>query len=114
MKGQHEAEYAWFAISDSLPGISVSAERAASLIVDACRHGDAELTFTIPARVAVPFHYAAPGLVGELMMQATRLLPGPGGPAGDRHRKGRQSESKWAPSAATTLSDRAAVANNEV
>ena len=29
VKGQHEAEYAWFAISDSLPGLSMSAERAA-------------------------------------------------------------------------------------
>src|SRR5215208_741569 len=29
MKGRHEAEYAWFAISDSLPGLTASAERAA-------------------------------------------------------------------------------------
>jgi NAD(P)-dependent dehydrogenase (short-subunit alcohol dehydrogenase family) len=113
IKGQHEAEYAWFAISDSLPGISVSAERAAALILDACRHGDAELTFTIPARLAVPFNYFAQGLMGELMMQATRLLPRPAGPEGDRHRKGRESQSKWAPSPATVLTDRAAVANNE-
>ena len=29
VKGKHEAEYAWFAISDSLPGLTVSAESAA-------------------------------------------------------------------------------------
>jgi short-subunit dehydrogenase len=114
MKGNHEAEYAWFAISDSLPGLSISAERAAGLILDACRHGDPELTYTIPARLAVPLTYLAPGLMGEAMMLAARLLPGPAGPEGDRHRKGRQSESKWAPSAVTALTDRAAVANNEV
>src|SRR6185436_20934698 len=33
LKGRHEAEYAWFAISDSLPGIRVSAETAARQII---------------------------------------------------------------------------------
>jgi NAD(P)-dependent dehydrogenase (short-subunit alcohol dehydrogenase family) len=113
-KGQHEAEYAWFAISDSIPGLSISAERAARKILEACRYGDPELTITLPAKAAVLANYVAPGTVGRLLMLANRLLPGPTGVAGDRHRKGRQSESKWAPSVATTLTDRAAVVNNEV
>ena len=33
VKGQHEAEYAWFAIADSAPGLSISAERAARQIM---------------------------------------------------------------------------------
>jgi hypothetical protein len=45
---------------------------------------------------------------------ATRLLPGPGGAPGDRPKRGRDSESKWAPSVATTLTDRAAILNNEM
>ena len=114
VKGQHEAEYAWFAISDSLPGLSISAERAAHQIIEACRHGDPELTITLPARIAVLANYVAPGAVGRAMMLANRILPGPVGPEGDRRKKGRQSESKWAPSAATTLTDRAAVINNEI
>ena len=49
-KGQHEAEYAWFAIADSLPGLSISAERAADQILEACRYGDPELTISLPAQ----------------------------------------------------------------
>ncbi|MBA3232062.1 MAG: SDR family NAD(P)-dependent oxidoreductase [Acidobacteria bacterium] len=113
MKGQHEAEYAWFAISSSLPGLSISADAAARQIVEACRHGDPELTITLQARLAVMLTHVAPGVVGRMMMIANRFLPGPAGVAGDRHRKGRESESKWAPSAATILTNRAAAANNE-
>src|SRR5215218_8907728 len=36
-KGQHRAEYAWFAVSDSLPLSSIGVERAAAQIIDACR-----------------------------------------------------------------------------
>jgi NAD(P)-dependent dehydrogenase (short-subunit alcohol dehydrogenase family) len=113
MKGQHEHEYAWFAISSSLPGLSISAERAARQILDACRHGDPDLIITSQARVAIAATHLAPGLTARMMMVANRMLPGPGGLAGDRHRKGRHSASRWAPSAATVLMDRAAEANNE-
>ena len=34
-KGQHKLEYAWFALSDSLPGVSMSADRCADQIIDA-------------------------------------------------------------------------------
>jgi NAD(P)-dependent dehydrogenase (short-subunit alcohol dehydrogenase family) len=113
IKGQHAAEYAWFAISDSLPGMSISAERAASQILSACAYGDPELTITAPARAAAVLNELAPAAVATLMSFATRLLPGPAGPEGNRARRGRESESKWAPSVATTLSDRAALLNNE-
>jgi NAD(P)-dependent dehydrogenase (short-subunit alcohol dehydrogenase family) len=114
VKGQHEAEYAWFAISDSLPGLSMSAERAAQKIIEACRHGDPELTLTLPAKLAVLANYMAPGAVGRLLMMANRLLPAAAGARGDRPKKGWQSESKWAPSVATALTDKAAMANNEI
>src|SRR5206468_5796209 len=52
-KGQHRAEYAWFTLADSLPGSSISAERAAAQIIVACRRGDAELILFIPAQAAV-------------------------------------------------------------
>lgn len=114
IKGQHEKEYAWFVVSDSLPGLSIAAERAADQIIDACRHGDAELTITLPARTAVIANALSPRLFARVMEVAARLLPGPAGPEGDIARRGLESESKWAPSAATVLTDRAAVANNEV
>jgi NAD(P)-dependent dehydrogenase (short-subunit alcohol dehydrogenase family) len=113
VKGQHEAEYAWFAIADSLPGLSIAAERAADQILSACAHGDPELTITLPARSAIMLGDLAPACMARLMMIVSRLLPGYAGPEGDRSKHGRESESKWAPSWATTLSDRAAVLNNE-
>jgi NAD(P)-dependent dehydrogenase (short-subunit alcohol dehydrogenase family) len=113
VKGQHQAEYAWFAIADALPGFSIAAERAADQILAACAHGDPELTITLQARGAIMLNDLAPELMARLMMMVSRLLPGSGGPEGDRSKRGRESESKWAPSWATTLSDRAAVLNNE-
>jgi NAD(P)-dependent dehydrogenase (short-subunit alcohol dehydrogenase family) len=114
MKGRHEAEYAWFAIADSMPGLSTSAESAARKIIDACRYGDPELTITLPARMAMMANHLAPAVVARAMMAVNRILPSPNGSDGDRRRRGRESTSKWAPSAATVLTDRAAVVNNEV
>jgi NAD(P)-dependent dehydrogenase (short-subunit alcohol dehydrogenase family) len=114
VKGQHQAEYAWFAISDSLPGLSVAAENAARQILDACRFGDPELTISLPAKAAIVANHLAPGAVARAMMVANRFLPGPNGADGDRGRRGREATSKWAPSAATVLTDKAAVVNNEV
>jgi len=114
VKGQHEAEYAWFAIADSLPGFSMSAGRAAQQILSACAHGDAELTIGLQARAAVILNAVAPSRLAQMTALAKRILPGPGGPTGDRPKRGRESESRWAPSVATTLTDRAAILNNEM
>ena len=113
IKGQHQKEYAWFAVADSLPGLSIGAERAATQIIEACRYGDPELTISIPARAAVLMNAISPALVARLSELVVRLLPGPTGAEGDVSRRGRESESRWAPSVVTTLSNRAAVLNNE-
>ena len=114
IKGQHKAEFTLFAISDSLPGLTVSAERAAREILDACRHGDPELTIGAPARAAALANALAPSAVAALSAVVTRLLPGPGGAEGDMGRDGRNAQTAWAPSLLTALSDRAAAVNNEV
>ena len=114
VKGKHEAEYAWFAISDSLPGLSVSAESAAQQIVEACRYGDPELTITLPAKLAMVANHFMPGVIAHTMMLANRVLPGVSAAGGDTKKRGAESASKWAPSAATVLTDKAAVVNNEV
>jgi hypothetical protein len=114
VKGQHAAEFTLFAISSALPGLTMSAERAAHQIIEACRYGDPELTIGPQAKIAAMANTLAPAVVARAMMLTTRLLPGPAGPAGDRVRQGWQSRSRWAPSAITTLSDRAAAVNNEV
>jgi len=113
-KGQQDQEFTWFAIADSIPGMSIGAERAARQILDACRHGDPELTISLPAKAAVIASAVSPAIVAGIMAAAVRFLPGPTGPDGDRQKRGKDTHSRWAPSLVTTLSDRAAVANNEV
>jgi short-subunit dehydrogenase len=112
-KGQHRDEYAWFSISDALPVTSIQAERAARQIVAACRRGQAEFVITTQAVLAVKFRALFPEAAADMLALANRLLPGPGG-IGRRRAKGRESESSLAPSLLTTLSDRAAVRNNEI
>jgi NAD(P)-dependent dehydrogenase (short-subunit alcohol dehydrogenase family) len=114
VKGNHEAEYAWFAILDSLPALSTSAETAARQIVDACRYGDPELTITLPARIAMIANAFMPAVVAQTTMLANRMLPGVNEISGNQRRRGAEIASKWAPSAATVLTDKAAVVNNEV
>lgn len=113
VKGAHQEEFTWFAISDSLPLVSISADRAAAKIVDACRYGDAALTITPQAKLAAALHGVAPGLVTRMMTLANWLLPAPAGPEGDQVREGRQSETKWTRSPLLALTRRAARVNNE-
>lgn len=112
MKGRHEEEYAWFAISDSTPGLSMSAERAARQILEACRFGDPELVLTLPAQVAVMANNAMPSVVAAISALANRMLPKPTDASGDMHRRG-QDVADRTPAFATALTDRAAAMNNE-
>ena len=111
-KGKRPQEYAWFAIADSLPLSSIDARRAARQIVEACRRGDAELVITMQAKLAILARTIAPEIFADVMAAMNGLLPGPA-PDGDEARPGRESESKWVPSALTALTQSAAKANNE-
>jgi NAD(P)-dependent dehydrogenase (short-subunit alcohol dehydrogenase family) len=112
-KGDHRREFAWFHLADSIPGLSIDAGRAARQIIDACRHGDAELTITLPARMAVLLNAASPGTMARMMSLTNRLLPS-ASPEGDAARPGWQSVSRFVPSRLTTLTDRASTENNEL
>lgn len=112
-KGRRPQEYAWFAISDSLPLASIDARRAARQIIDACRRGDAELVITVQAKLAVLARTLAPELFSDVMTLLNNLLPGSAGD-GDVARRGRDSESYWAPSKLTAPTYSAAKANNEL
>jgi NAD(P)-dependent dehydrogenase (short-subunit alcohol dehydrogenase family) len=112
-KGQHQLEYAWFKISDSLPFVSIDADRAARQILDAARRGDVEITLTTPARLAVRLDALFPEATGGLLAAAARMLPGPGG-IGRSAAKGSESESAATASILTRMTDRAAERNNEV
>lgn len=113
-KGQNEKEYAWFAISDSLPLLTLSAEHAARQILAACQRGDPEAVLSLPAQAAATLFNLFPTLTAEMLALVNRyLLPGPGG-IGAEHRLGRDSGSPLAPSLLTATTDAAARRNNEV
>jgi hypothetical protein len=113
-KGNHPQEYAWFAISDSLPLATIDADRAARQIIAACRRGDAELIITVQAKLAILMRTAAPELFASAMSFINSLLPPPTGRDGDRPQLGRESESAWAPSTLTEPTYKAAEKNNEL
>ena len=109
-KGDRPAEYAWFTISDSLPGLSMNASRAARRIIRALEHGEPHVVLGLPAKLAAFAVGVAPGLVTRALTLASVLLPRGSDPVA---RKGFESESKWAPSVLTTLTEQAANRNNE-
>jgi NAD(P)-dependent dehydrogenase (short-subunit alcohol dehydrogenase family) len=112
-KGKHRYEYAWFSIADALPLVSVSAENAARQIVRACKRGQSEVVISVPAKIAVLFDAMFPEVMAQMMAITNQVLPEPGG-VGTTTKKGRQSTSEWSPSWLTTLSEEAALRNNEV
>jgi short-subunit dehydrogenase len=66
-KGDQAAESEWFSLGASLPGISMSAERAARHIVNAVKRGDAEKVLTMAAAVLATAHAFAPGAIQDLL-----------------------------------------------
>jgi short-subunit dehydrogenase len=114
-KGRHRDEFAWFVISDSIPGMAIHASRAAAQVIDACRHGDAELVITLPAKLAVMLNGILPEAVATIMALANSvILPRPTGDSGDHRRSGWQSQSDAAPAKLTMLTQRAAAENNQL
>jgi hypothetical protein len=112
-KGRHADEYAWFALANGTPGLSMHVQSAARAILHACAVGDAELVLGLPAKAAVAAQAVCPNLTAEVMAGVNRVvLPEPGGigPAIARGRDSRGKTSKLV----TTLSDLAAVRNNEL
>lgn len=112
-KGNHRDEYTWFAISDSLPPASISANADARRIIRACRYGEAEIMVSIPARLVATIHGIFPGITSELNAWIHGMLPEPGG-IGAHRAFGRESETELTQSKLTALTQQAAMANNEV
>jgi NAD(P)-dependent dehydrogenase (short-subunit alcohol dehydrogenase family) len=113
-KGRHRAEYAWFSISDALPGLSMDADRAARQIIDSIRRGEAERVLSAPAKIAAVVRALAPNATAELVARINRLLPPPDQTADEEGRKGEASTSAFSPSLLTVLGERAAARNNQL
>jgi NAD(P)-dependent dehydrogenase (short-subunit alcohol dehydrogenase family) len=87
--GSRSAEYRWFTLGDSLPLLSMDAERAAREIVSGVLRGRAEMVLTVVAKLGVLVHGVAPGLFMKVAALADRLLPmgEDGGPPTPGHRE---------------------------
>lgn len=113
-KGRHREEYAWFAIGGALPVLSIDADRAARQILRACKRGRSRLFITPQAAALSLANELAPGLVTRALSLVNRFLPGPAPSRGAEEHLGWESESRWAPSWITRLSELASEANNEL
>jgi short-subunit dehydrogenase len=112
-KGQHEKEYAWFAAGDAIPGLASSPDRLARQVVNAARHGDAELHYPLLTALQVKAYALAPGLFSEIFGLANQyLLPAPGG-LGTGSAKGHQSD-RLEPGFTRALNQSAAARNNQL
>ncbi|WP_161890801.1 SDR family NAD(P)-dependent oxidoreductase [Pontibacter russatus] len=112
VKGQHKKEYALFKLMDSSPLTSMSAEATARKILNALRHGDAEVTTTLPAKFGALLHGISPEVVTDIFGFVNRLLPGEGG-IGKNRAKGFESETALSESVLTERTQQAAKRNNE-
>ncbi|MEX0661904.1 MAG: SDR family oxidoreductase [Balneolaceae bacterium] len=114
VKGQHKKEYAWFKILDSLPGISMNVDKAASRIVEALKRGDQTLILSFPAKIAAFLQVLAPDFTISMFKLDNYFLPSePRVADGSQIRKGYESESELSRSILTEKTDEAAVENLE-
>jgi NAD(P)-dependent dehydrogenase (short-subunit alcohol dehydrogenase family) len=113
VKGDHPSEYAWFAVSSALPGLTMSSEESARRIVEAARTGDARLVLGPWGKAAVAIDALAPELYAFGMELAVRGLPAPVGPAGDTTREGRDVPLPPFAAKLTRPADVAAARHNE-
>jgi NAD(P)-dependent dehydrogenase (short-subunit alcohol dehydrogenase family) len=74
-KGDDEREATWFSLSASIPGVSISARRAAKQVIAATRRGTAEKILSLPANLLVLFHGVLPGATADLLGLLSRGLP---------------------------------------
>ena len=107
---KHREEYTLFTLIDTLPGSSISVQRAAQQVVHATRRGDTELIISVPAQILARLQGAFPGLITDAMTLATRFLPK--GQGTERY-TGEESETSLSQSPLTTLGQKASQEYNE-
>jgi len=115
VKGKQQQEYELFKLSDSLPGLTIGAERAARQVLDACVRGDAEVVLSLPGKMLASIYGVLPGLVQRVFGQVARALPDAEG-ASTWNTKGKDQEKELGPipRLVTRLTDAASLRNNEV
>lgn len=86
-KGAERGEAGWFSASSSLPGISMSARRAARQIVRAIEEQRSERILSTPANLLALFHGMFPELSVAVLGLVNQLLPS----GSEREESGRES-----------------------
>lgn len=81
--GDQAAGFAWFGPSASLPILSMSADRAARMMVNGVLRGKPVLTLSWLTHLGQRVHGLSPSLTVQLMGIGARLLPG--APSGRKH-----------------------------
>lgn len=112
-KGKNELEFALFSLMNASPFTSVSAEKAAREIIEACRRGEAETIISVQAQLAVKASALLPELVAEVAALVNQILPS-AGDHGSEQLLGKHSTSPLSPSFLTASLDAASVRNNEL
>lgn len=74
-KGNHEKEYGWFATGDVMPGMSVTADRAARTILEGIREGRTRIAYPAVTHMGIIGHALFPELYAWIASQANRLMP---------------------------------------
>lgn len=110
--GDHEKEYRWFKISDSLPFLAMDAEKAAKKLLNACRRGDPEYIMTIPARLLSLLHGLSPSLVIRLNTMFKQMVL-PDSVTNTHSIRGYETQYEYNRGPVTKLTDKAARRNNE-
>ena len=111
IKGDHEAEYAWFKVSDSSPLLSQNADNAAKDIIEALEQGENEVILTQTGKVAIALQGLMPGAVNSVMQLANRFLP----KSDNTETKiGFESESESSNGMVSSLTDEASIKYNEL
>lgn len=112
-KGKNELEFALFSLMNASPFTSVSAEKAAREIVEACRYGEAETIISVQAQMAAKANAVFPELVAQISGLVSQLLPS-AGDHGTEQLLGKHSTSPLSPSFLTAPLDAASARNNEL
>jgi NAD(P)-dependent dehydrogenase (short-subunit alcohol dehydrogenase family) len=79
-KGDRPAEYSWFGLTDTIPGIALSAEDVARRMWRGILDGDAEVSMGLASRVAAKLDALFPNPAVEALTLLNRSLPRAGGP----------------------------------
>jgi short-subunit dehydrogenase len=87
-KGDRAAEYKWFSMAMKIPFASISVERAARKIVNACARGKSVLVMPFTAYLIIAANAVFPNLSAHVMKLFNRALPSRVSQEGNEARSG--------------------------